>query len=182
MEIGIYKVVISNHGGESVPATCATNKQRKPIDSIWTSPGLKVLRCGFLPFHDVFGFQSDHRLIWADICNEDLLSHRPQHVYRAPRSKARSNDPCLREKFIQRCLEKYGAEDVINDFQTLSSFCQAARDSDEDMRDHISFLHDSLSTKIEKIQMEVEKSIGQFFTRSVPWSPTIQVHRDRIDY
>ena len=34
MEIGIYKVVISNHIGESVPATCATNKQRKPTDSI----------------------------------------------------------------------------------------------------------------------------------------------------
>jgi len=30
--------------------------------------------------------------------------------------------------------------------------------------------------------MEVDKSIGQFFTGSVPWSPTIQVHRDRIDY
>ena len=60
IEIGMYKAVVSNHGGESVPATCATNKQRKPIDSIWTSPGLTVLRCGFLPFHNVDGFQSDH--------------------------------------------------------------------------------------------------------------------------
>ena len=41
MEIGMYKTVISNHGGESASATCATNKQRKPIDSIWTSPALK---------------------------------------------------------------------------------------------------------------------------------------------
>ena len=56
MEIGMYKVVVSKQVGESVPATCATNKQRKPIDSIWTSPGLTVLRCGFLPFHDVYGF------------------------------------------------------------------------------------------------------------------------------
>ena len=77
MEIGMYEAVVSNHGGESVPATCATNKQRKPIDSIWTSPGLKILRCGFLPFHDVYGFQSDHRFIWADICNKDMLAHRP---------------------------------------------------------------------------------------------------------
>ena len=50
------------------------------------------------------------------------------------------------------------------------------------MRDQISFLHASLSMKIEKIQMEVDKSVGQFFTGSIPWSPTIQVHRDRIDY
>ena len=97
MEIGIYEAVVRNHGGESVPATCATNKQRKPIDSIWTSPGLKVLRYGFLPFHDVYGFQSDHRLIWADICKENMLGHCLQHVYRAPRSKVRSNDPDIRE-------------------------------------------------------------------------------------
>ena len=47
LEVGILEAVVSNHGGESVPATCATNKQRKPIDSIWASPGLIVLKCGF---------------------------------------------------------------------------------------------------------------------------------------
>ena len=30
--------------------------------------------------------------------------------------------------------------------------------------------------------MEVDKSIGQFFTGQIPWSPTLQVHRDHIDY
>ena len=34
LEVGILEAVVSNHGGESVPATCATNKQQKPIDSI----------------------------------------------------------------------------------------------------------------------------------------------------
>ena len=122
MEIRMFKAVVSNHVGESVPATCATNKQRKPSDNIWTSPGLTVLRCGFIPFHDVYGFQSDHQLVWADICNEDLLGHRSQHIYCASRSKVRSNDPDIREKYIQRCLEKYGYEDIINDFETLASF------------------------------------------------------------
>ena len=181
MEIGMYEAVISNHNGESVTATCATNKQRKPIDSIWTSPGLTVLRCGFLPFHNVYGFHSNHRLIWADICNNDMLGHRPQHIYRAPRSKVRSNDPDIREKYIQRCINKYGSEDVINNFLTLSFFCQTTCDG-KDMRNEINHLHASLSKKIEKIQMDVDKSISQFFTGFIPWSPTIQVHRDRIDY
>ena len=30
--------------------------------------------------------------------------------------------------------------------------------------------------------MEVDDSLGKFFTESVLWSPTIQVHRDCIDY
>ena len=50
------------------------------------------------------------------------------------------------------------------------------------MRDEIICLHASLATKIEKIQMEVDKSIGQFFTGSIPWPQTLQVRRDRIDY
>ena len=101
MEIGMYKAVVSNHGSESVPATCATNKQRKPIDSIWTSPGLTVLQCGFLPFHNVYGFQFNHRLIWADICNKDMLGHQPQRIYHAPRFNGRSNNSDIREKYIQ---------------------------------------------------------------------------------
>ena len=72
-EIGIGEAVLNNHKGESVPATCARNTLRKPIESIWTSPGLDVLRCGFLPFHSVYGFPSDHRMIWAEICNQSMF-------------------------------------------------------------------------------------------------------------
>ena len=50
------------------------------------------------------------------------------------------------------------------------------------MRDEIIHLHVSLATKIKNIQMEVDKSLVQFFTRKVPWSPTLQVHRDYINY
>ena len=32
------------------------------------------------------------------------------------------------------------------------------------------------------IQLEINKSLGQFFVEYVPWSPTIQVHCDCIDY
>ena len=49
------------------------------------------------------------------------------------------------------------------------------------MSNKIFRLHASLATKIEKIQMEVDKSIGQF-TGDIPWSPMHQVHRNRIDY
>ena len=60
LAIGISKAVITNHGNISVPATCVINKQWKPIDSIWTYPGHTVLKCAFLPFHEVYGFNSDH--------------------------------------------------------------------------------------------------------------------------
>ena len=105
LEVGTFKAVVSNHVCESVLVTCATNKQRKLIDSMLTSPGLTVLKCGFLPFHEVYGFNSDHPLIWDDICDEDLLGHCPQHIYRAPVSNIKSNDPDIREMYIQQCLK-----------------------------------------------------------------------------
>ena len=43
-------------------------------------------------------------------------------------------------------------------------------------------LHASLPTKIEQIQLEADKTLGQFFTGSVPWSLIIQVHCDCINY
>ena len=59
-EVGMMEGVISKHKSKSVPATCAKNKSRTPIDSIWISPGLEVIQCGYLPMHDYQGFDSDH--------------------------------------------------------------------------------------------------------------------------
>ena len=167
MEICIFKAVVSNYGSKNISATYATNKQRKQLDSIWTSPDQTVLRCGFIPFHEIYSFQSNHQLIWADICNKDLLGHSPQHIYRVPTSNVKSNNLDNGEMYIQCCLEKYKYEDVINDFQTLAFSVQKIRDN-YDMRDQIIHIYAFLATKIEKIQMEVDKLLGQFFTGAVP--------------
>ena len=50
------------------------------------------------------------------------------------------------------------------------------------MRDETIHLHTSLATKIEKIQIEVDRLLSQFFTGQAPWCPILQLHRDRIDY
>jgi hypothetical protein len=59
-EVGMMEGVINHHQTSSVPATCAKNRSRTRIDSIWISPGIEILQCGFLPFHDYKGFDSDH--------------------------------------------------------------------------------------------------------------------------
>ena len=48
--IGMFEAIIRHHTTKLVPATCNTNESRKSIDGIWTSPGVEVLRCGYLPF------------------------------------------------------------------------------------------------------------------------------------
>ena len=71
----------------------------------------------------------------------------------------KSNDPDIRERYIQRCLEKYEQADIINDYETLVSFCDQSRNG-INLREEIIHLHTSLAEKIEKIQLEVNKSLG----------------------
>jgi hypothetical protein len=77
-EVGMMEGVINHHKTSSVPATCAKNKSTTPIDSIWISPGKEILQCGFLPFHDYKGFDSNHRLIWVELDIPSLFGHYPQ--------------------------------------------------------------------------------------------------------
>ena len=105
------------------------------------------------------------------------LLNCPQRIYSAPVSNVKSNDPDIREKYIQKCLEKYEREDVINDYQTLASFYEQTREGN-DMRDETIHLHKSLADKIHKIKIEVDRSLAQFFNFSVPWSPQIQIHQN----
>ena len=125
--IGMTEAIVSFHKDRSPPATCTTNTQRKVIDSIWTSPGIHILRCGFLPFHDFLGFFSDHRLIWADICNQSLYGYRPQRIFRAPTSRVKSNDPASREKYAKRLLEQYERKGLVRKFGDLDQLCTSHR-------------------------------------------------------
>ena len=121
-EVGMFEAVVSNHKEKSVPATCATNTQRIPIDSIWTSPGLLVsvvtsflsMRCMvFSPITDLYGSTSATRICWDTDLNISikLLGLRLGLMIQTF-VRNLSSDTC------------YGNEDVINDFQTLAYFCQ----------------------------------------------------------
>ena len=50
--IGMEEAKPNFHEVKSPLATHNRNRTRKLIDSIWTSPGIKAIRCRFLPFHN----------------------------------------------------------------------------------------------------------------------------------
>ena len=63
----------------------------------------------------------------------------------------------------------------------LSFLCEQHCDS-ADMLDETMYLYKDLADKFYKIHIEVDKSLSQFYTNSVKWSPQIQVHCDHIYY
>ena len=95
--IGMYEAIIRHHPTKSVPVTCNTNESRKPIDRILTSPGVEVLRCGYLLFDSYDGFSSDHRMVWVEIDSANILGHYPHYSSMPSADKVKSNDPRLRD-------------------------------------------------------------------------------------
>ena len=112
-DIRMKETMINFHKNKSPPAMHNRNKTQKQIDSIWTSPGIETISCRFLLFHDKKGFTSDHRLVWADLCNKSLFGYRSQRIFRDIRSKVRSNNPILREKYINRVIKMYKTKKVF---------------------------------------------------------------------
>jgi len=77
--IGMFEAIICNHPTKPVPATYNKDRvSRQLIDSIWASPGVGIVWCGFFPYHSYKGFGSDHRMVWVEIDNARILGHYPQ--------------------------------------------------------------------------------------------------------
>jgi hypothetical protein len=171
-EIGMMEGVINHHKTSSVPATYAKNKSRAPIDSIWISPGIEILQCGFLPLHDDKGFDSNHRLIWVEIDNASLFGHYPQHMWKAPSTRVRSNDPRCRGRYIERVLQQYKDENVSVQCEALRQLCND-RNNGEEVGPAIEVLHAELKEKTIKIRKAVDDKLLKFHAGAVPWSPAI---------
>ena len=179
--VGMMEGVISQHKKDSAPATCAKNTNRTPIDSIWISPGVEILQCGFLPFHDYRGFDSDHRLIWVEIDNASIFGHYPQKMWKAPETRVKSNDPRCRDRYIERVLQKYEEEKIFVQCEALRQLC-LDHDNGENVGPAIEELHAELKEKTIRIRRAVDDKLLKFHAGAVPWSPPIQKHRDRVEY
>ena len=163
--IGIKEGVINNHCGESASTTCAKNKQRKTNDSIWTSPDLKGRCCGFLSFHSVYGFVSDHWFLWVEIHNQSMFGHCPQQTIWASVPKVKSNDPANHEKYLEQVLERYKTNNILTSFRTLQQYCMSHCQG-TNIYDKIVYLHKELAEKMYKIWSEIDKKMCKFYNIS----------------
>jgi hypothetical protein len=160
-EVGMMEGVINHHKTSSFPATCAKNRSRTPIDSIWISTGIEILQCGFLPFHDYKGFDSDHRLIWVKIDNASLFGHYPQQMWKAPSTRVRSNDPRCRDRYIEQVLQQYEEENVFVQCEALRQLCNDRNNGDE-AGSAIVALNAELKEKTIEIRQAVDDNFLKF--------------------
>ena len=80
-DLGLKDAILSTHHHASPPATFNQNTHRIPIDSIWISPAVDVLRAGYQPFDaDSPSAKSDgHRMLWIEVDNVSMLGKYIPH-------------------------------------------------------------------------------------------------------
>lgn len=118
------------------------------------------------------GPTSAKRISWDTTLNTSIVSHDPRLDLMIQTFVRNTSSGALRNMDVKT---------LSMTFKLSLSFYQQQQES-KDLRNEIIHLYASLATKIERIQLEVDKFRSQFFTGSVPWSSSIQVHYDRIDY
>lgn len=74
-ELGLREGVTTHHKNKSPPATQNRNTTRTPIDGIWVTGNLEIIKAGYSAFDGAC--KSDHRALWMDITTTTLLGHRP---------------------------------------------------------------------------------------------------------
>jgi len=70
-ELHMKDLIYSCHPQSEAPATYVRNGNRKTIDGLWGTQGIKVHACGYI--ESEFFFPGDHATLWADIYIESAL-------------------------------------------------------------------------------------------------------------
>ena len=96
--VGLHEILSRQHG----PPPNTYNRGTLPIDGIFCTNSIRIKRCGYTALD--WGMYSDHRLLWFDICEDDIFGTlSPIWIPRARRLKL--VDPRIVKKFLKKRKE-----------------------------------------------------------------------------
>jgi hypothetical protein len=168
------EAILTRHNRKPLPATQNRNNSREPINGIWVTPGLKAVSAGYLPFGD--GCPSDHRAIWIDLAYDDVFGYKGHpHIPPAIR-RLNSRNP----RIVEKCRTAVGRELEALGFplKLLVVHAKAIWDGwSYQLEEEYNRIH-TLQTDI---RQSVEHRIWKLRMGEVPWSPKLQMFRDKIE-
>ena len=119
--MGLREVITENRPADA-QATHHNNRSNIPIDGIFMSASLTMLRGGYLPFGF---FDSDHRAIWIDVTNANLFGFHIKDVPRHLSRRMKCDLPWVKNKFqhdYKQILRSKNLHQRIYDLQTLATY------------------------------------------------------------
>jgi hypothetical protein len=103
----LREVILKKHGSK-YPSTYHRNLHNVPIDRIWASPGLQIMRGGYFDFDSVF-INTDHCTLWIDISFITAFGRNMPAIVKPHTRRLHCRDPRVVWNFTST-LEKFLCE------------------------------------------------------------------------
>ena len=177
-ELNMRECITSHHPQKSPPATQNSNKNRTPIDGIWTSRSLTVLSSGYFEFGGAC--PSDHRGIWVDLDKQEFFGHRPRLMHNPVKLRLSEKDPRIRKRYLKRLKEAYNKSGIHKKFRELQKLYEN-RQSVDFNEATFSDQYNTLDKEILGIRQDLERKIKKVKAGNVPWSPALKAKVDKVE-
>jgi hypothetical protein len=110
-QFSLQEAIIGRHGNNG-PATQKRNYTSSPIDGIWLSPGLEILKGGYFEYDAVI--PSDHRCLWIDLTFINAFGHNMPPIHRKQAHRLHCRDLRLVQNYVHLFHQYAGPLDLFN--------------------------------------------------------------------
>ena len=117
-QLGLISPLQSKFGGHSMPPTF--HRGSAPIDDIFVSPSLRVEKSGMLEFGNGPG---DHRAIYLDVKQTDLIGIDPYKIHRQQARRLISTNPVVVDRFNRDYEYQLSRNHVHEQMEQLYQTC-----------------------------------------------------------
>lgn len=159
----------------SAVATCNKSRQERPIDGIWTSPGLDLLDGGMSGFGEFPMDTADHRLLWIDLDPESIFGFRPSIADKRPPNFLPMRDPLAISRLNNYVLKERSRHRIPDKLLLLETKALAGTFDTTDQA-----IYDNIAALDLGIRSKARKKCRIFYTGNVPSSDVITRDRKEI--
>jgi hypothetical protein len=167
---GLIAAITSSH---SAPFASTHSRGTRPIDEIFTTPGIDITACGYMEFGTGVG---DHRPIWILITMASALGANLPSLpsYQARRLKC--HDPIIVERYLRTLSEFLDQHQVIQRLKALYESYESPLTAEQ------TCLYEELDSLRVMGMNLAEKKCRKLNMGGKQWSPQLQHARWTIEY
>jgi hypothetical protein len=170
----LREAILQKHGN-TTPSTYRRNTKDVPIDGIWISQSLYILKGGYLDFDEVI-FGTDHHTLWVDISFTSAFGHTgTPPIVRLSAQRLNNRNPKVRNKF-NALRKEYARKSFLTTRTTQLELSIQGEMNSAQIREYETI--DRL--RRQHIKM-AENRCRKFRCGNIPYSTTIQEARNKIE-
>ena len=151
-QLGLIPILSHLHPQLPEVDTCDKSYRNRPIDGIWTSPGLDVVQGGMTGFGDFLIRASDHRMLWLDISYDSMLGHSPSPIPPKPKQIFSIHDPLFIRKYNNYVRKQRNIHRIPEKLATLQTKINEGcfTNHDEAIYNQLCLLDDGIRTQAKR--------------------------------